>query len=455
MRIEHIFRAYDIRGVFNKDLTSEVATRIGLAFGAYLGGTGKVLVARDVRTSSEIIENAFCAGLASTGCDVVSIGMVPIPVANFTTMQGDYKAGAYITASHNPPEYNGVRFRREDGSGYTEENKEVKKIFLKGDFELAGWNELGRIEKVSTDEAIESYSKYILDRVSLERKLKVVLDTGNGAAIVTAKGMFEDLGAEVKVINAEPDGTFPGRPSEPSDKTLGDLRKAVLEHSADFGAGFDGDGDRVIFVDNKGRTVQTEKIGIIIARKLLKEKKGPVIANVSCSMIVEEEIKKLGGEVKRVRVGDVFVCEAIREHGAIFAMETSAHFFMPSFYIFDDPVAVALTLASILSRQEKSLAQLVDEIPSYPFVERNFECPDEVKFKVTEEIVKSFREKGLEIDLTDGAKVNFNDGWILLRPSNTTPLIRSAAEAKSKDRLEELMSIVKKEFNKAMEEVVR
>jgi len=451
MDIAHIFRAYDIRGVFNQDLTSETATKIGAAFGTYLGGGGKVLVGRDVRTSSKIIEGAFCAGLASTGCNVVSIGMVPIPVSNFTTMQGDYAAGAYITASHNPPEYNGVRFRRPDGSGYTKENGEVKEVFLNDKFKLADWNKLGDIEKAPTEEVVKRYADYVLDRVSMERKLKVVLDTGNGAAIVTAKGMFEVLGAEVRTINAEPDGTFPGRPSEPSDKTLVNLKKAVTEHGADFGAGFDGDGDRVIFVDDRGRTVQTEKIGIIIARELLKEKKGPVIANISCSMIAEEEIERLGGEVVRVRVGDVFVCEAIREHGAIFAMETSAHFFMPSFYIFDDPVAVALTLADIISHQEKTLSQLVDGIPSYPFVERNFKCPDAVKFKVTERIIDSFKKKGMDVDLTDGAKVNLEGGWILLRPSNTTPLIRSAAEAKTKERLDELMGIVEEEFSKAME----
>ncbi|MFQ5976004.1 MAG: phosphomannomutase, partial [Candidatus Hydrothermarchaeales archaeon] len=182
-------------------------------------------------------------------------------------------------------------------------------------------------------------------------------------------------------------------------------------------------------------------------------KKGTVIANVSCSMIVEEEIEKLGGKVTRVRVGDVFVCEAIKEHNAIFAMETSAHLFMPEYYIFDDPILATLLLSKILAKTEKTLSTMVDKIPSYPYQERNFSCKDEIKFKVMEEIVKSFKKKGQSIDLIDGAKVNFPDGWVLLRPSNTSPLIRAAAEAKNKKRLNEFMDIVKEEFEAALKKV--
>lgn len=449
--MEHIFRAYDIRGIFNKELTADVASKIGMAFGTYLKGKGSVLVARDPRTSSVIMENAFASGLASTGCDVFTTGMVPIPTANFKTATGDFDAGAYITASHNPPEYNGVRFRHADGTGYTTQNNEIKDIFLKGEFHPADWNKVGKITHIDTDETIKEYSELLLGKFDFGKSLKVVLDPGNGAASAVVSELFRKLGASVSVINGEPDGTFPGRPSEPNEKNLSELRKAVAEQGADFGAGYDGDGDRVVFVDDQGRVVQNEKIGIIISRDILEKKKGTIIANMECSMIVEREIEKAGGKVERVRVGDVFVAEKIKETGALFAMETSAHYFTPEFYVFDDPFIVSLKLGEILSKADTSLSSMADRIPSYPKTMKNFKCPDEIKFKVMQKIVDNLGEKGYKLDMTDGAKVILDDGWALLRPSNTTPLIRASVEAETEERLEELLSMVEDEFNTALE----
>jgi phosphoglucosamine mutase len=449
--MEHIFRAYDIRGIFNKELTADAATKIGMAFGTYLGGKGKVLLGRDPRTSSKAIENAFSAGLASTGCDVVITGMVPIPTSNFKTHAGDFDAGAYITASHNPPEYNGVRFRHSDGTGYTSQNGEIKDIFMKGEFHLADWDELGKITYIDPDETIKEYSDLLLDKFQFDKTFKVVIDPGNGAASVVAPDFFRKLGADVSVINEALDGTFPGRPSEPNEKNLQELAKTVKDTGADFGAGYDGDGDRVVFVDDLGRVVQNEKIGIIISREILKKEKGTIIANMECSMIVETEIEKAGGTVERVRVGDVFVAEKIKETGALFAMETSAHYFTPEFYVFDDPIVVSLKLGEILSKSRQKLSAMADEIPSYPKTLKNFKCPDEIKFKAMEKIVESFKGKGYELDMTDGAKVILDDGWALLRPSNTTPLIRASVEAETEERLNELLKMVEDEFNAALE----
>jgi phosphoglucosamine mutase len=449
--MEHIFRAYDIRGIFNRELTADVATKIGMAFGTYLGGKGKVLLGRDQRTSSKVIENAFSSGLASTGCDVVITGMVPIPTSNFKTAAGVFDVGAYITASHNPPEYNGVRFRHADGTGYTSQNSEIKDIFLKGEFSLADWDKLGKITYIKPEDTIKEYSDLLLDKFQFHKTPKVVIDPGNGAASVVAPDFFRKLGAEVEVINEPLDGTFPGRPSEPNEKNLRELAKTVKESGADFGAGYDGDGDRVVFVDDLGRVVQNEKIGIIISREILKKEKGTIIANMECSMIVETEIEKAGGKVERVRVGDVFVAEKIKETGALFAMETSAHYFTPEFYVFDDPIVVSLKLGEILSKTDQNLSSMADEIPSYPKTMKNFKCPDEIKFQVMEKIVESFKEKGFELDMTDGAKVIFDDGWALLRPSNTTPLIRASVEALTEERLTELLSMVEDEFNTALE----
>jgi len=443
----HIFRAYDVRGVVNRDLTPDVIARIGMAFGTFLDGKGTVLVGRDVRVSSRMMEDAFTAGVLAAGVDVVSTGFVPIPVANFKTMQGDFSAGAYITASHNPPEYNGVRLRRPDGTGYTTENDEVWKTALEAGHKLASWDGIGTLSSIEEKETINEYKDYLLERITIERPVKVVLDIGNGSAHYTAPLLLKEAGAEAVSIFGEPDGRFPNRPSEPNDKTLGELKKRIVTEGAEFGVGYDGDADRAMFVDDMGRTVPTEKVGVILARDIM-ERKGPglVVANVSCSMIVEEEIEKLGGAVKRVRVGDVFVAEAIKEHNAILAFETSAHIFMPEFYVFDDPILATLQMARILSRSDKRFSALVDEIPSYPYEEINFPCPDDVKFKVMDGVLEEFKTKGLELDTTDGVKVNFEDGWILLRPSNTSPKIRAAVEAQSEKRLHELKKLTKSVF---------
>jgi len=445
----HIFRAYDVRGIFNQELTAGMAAKIGMAFGSYLGGEGRVLIARDGRTSSEIMEDAFISGLASTGCECTTAGLIPIPTANFHIWHGDYTAGAYITASHNPPEYNGVRFRHSDGTGYTKENEAVRDTYLDKEFHLAPWNGLGKIERLNPEEAVDAYLDVILKRFSIKRGLKIILDLGNGVSALSVPKAFERMGARVVTINEVIDGTFPGRPSEPSAKTLGELKKTVKREKADFGAGYDGDGDRVIFVDDRGRVVQTEKIGVIIARDILCKGKGKIIANVSCSMAVEKEIAKLGGEVLRVRVGDVFISEAIKKHKALFAMETSAHYFLPEFYPFDDPLLISLKLGEILSSSDMKLSEIVDEIPSYPMRTANFPCRDEIKFKVMDRIVANWRRKGYRLDMTDGAKVLFEDGWALLRPSNTTPLIRASVEGENAARVEELLRMVEKEFEVA------
>jgi phosphomannomutase len=297
-----------------------------------------------------MLENAFLAGLASTGCNAVSVGLVPIPTSNFATKSGGYDAGAYITASHNPPEYNGIRFRHADGTGYTSENGAIKETFFGGQMLRARWNCLGKIEHAASDEFIGRYVGFIAEHTRLEGKLKVALDPGNGVAALTAPALFRELGTDVWTVNDKVDGTFPARSPHPTEKNLGTLQDLVLSVGADFGAAYDGDGDRVVFVDDRGRVAQVEKIGIIVSRWMLKNKKGRVIVNIPCSMIVEDELAKIGAEVLRVRVGDVFISQALKEHDAAFAMEISAHYFVPTFWYFDDPVLTTVKLVEMMTR---------------------------------------------------------------------------------------------------------
>ncbi len=439
--MNNIFRAYDIRGIYNEELNPSIVAKIGMAFGTYLGGTGRVSIGRDGRTSSIAMEQALISGIVSTGVDVVSLGLLPIPTANYWTWKNEFKAGTYITASHNPAEYNGIRFRHPDGTGYTSGNHKIRDIYLENRFLKADWDSLGQVFYEDSDRVIEEYLAFITRHCSFETKLTVVIDPGNGVGTLTAPLILKKLGMNVITINSQVDGTFPGRPSEPNAETLKDLCDMVVKSGADLGIGFDGDADRCVFVDERGRVVQVEKVAVLLGRMIIKDHSGPVITTVSGSMIVKEEIERAGGEVITIRVGDVFVAEAIKEHRASFAAEDSAHFFIPFDYSFDDPLLTSLILLELVSNGTSTLGELSDEIPSYPKTEKALDCGDGIKFDVIEDVVtfyKSMERSDLEISTIDGARINYPDGWGLIRCSNTQPKVRITVEAHSEKRLNEL-----------------
>jgi phosphomannomutase len=223
----------------------------------------------------------------------------------------------------------------------------------------------------------------------------------------------------------------------------------------DLGIAFDGDADRCVFIDNRARAVSAEKIGIITSKSLIKPDSNKVLAGVPCSMILEDEIPKIGGELIWIRVGDVFVCEELKKHNAAIAMEISAHFFAPGLteFIFDDPLIFSLKLAEQVSKSGLTLADLSDEIPSYPYEELKFKCLDSIKFKVNEQLEKTFLDMGYKVETIDGVKIWLDDGWVLLRPSNTQPVIRMFVEAKNKPRLEAIKDEFKAHFDEAVRSV--
>ena len=449
-----VLREYDIRGVVGENINDNTAYTIGRAFGHTVRSklpSNTIVTGYDGRLTSPALHKTLCEGLKDSGAKVINIGMGPTPMTYFAHYHLNADAAIMVTGSHNPSEYNGMRFRHDDGTGFTKENEIIKDLFENNEFHLVPWNELGGISYLNSEECVDQYLDFILKKTYVERKLKVVLDLGNGVSALSAPKAFEISGAKVFTINDSIDGTFPGRPSEPNNKTLGSLKDTVIDKKADFGAGYDGDGDRVIFIDDEGRLVSSENIGILISRELLKKKGGTIVANIECSMIIDEEIQKLGGKVIRVRVGDVFISEAIKKHNALFALETSAHFFFPDFYPFDDPLITSMKLGQILSKSNQKFSDIVDEIPHYPKITKNFSCHDNIKFRVMERIITIWSKRGYKLDLTDGAKVSFEDGWALLRPSNTTPLIRASVEANSKNRVRELMRMVEKDFTGACE----
>ncbi len=446
---DHIFRAYDIRGVFGEDLTEEIATKIGVAFATFLQGK-TVVVGRDVRISGERLRDALVSGLVSR-CDVTDVGVLPTPLLFFAANRLSKDVGIMVTASHNPPQWNGFKaFWGKKGSIYGKDMEKVRDYAKNIDTKKLGENLKG---KASTyDGIIKAYQDFVQNKIKIERKLKIVADTANGTCGIVAPDLFERLGCDILTLNKEPDGTFPAHLPVPKEETLGELMKEVVKHKADFGVGYDGDGDRAVFIDEKGKLIPGDLTLLIFAKDLLeKNHGGKVVYELSCSMAVEEFVKKHGGIPMVERVGHTFIMDKMIREKALLGGEKSSHFYFADVYGMDDGTFASIKLAEILSKSNKKLSEMVAALPQYPSVyEKNFECPDSMKFTVIEKVRKQFKDYGLETLDIDGVKLIEEFGWVILRASNTEPVIRISAEARTKEKLKELYYFAVQELNKAM-----
>jgi phosphomannomutase len=439
-----IFRSYDIRGIYDKDLTYDVVNRIGKALGTLLKGKQIVCIGHDTRLSSLDIYEALASGLMSTGCNIIFIGMVPNPVAYFYAWKNKM-FGCYITASHNPKEWNGLKLIRPDGSSFVEEIHELKAIFDSGKF-LKGE---GRV--VADRSAIEEYKKFLKRKLGGVRG-KIAVECFGGAG-VKAVEVFRYLGLEVVPLHEKPDGNFYNfsRP-EPKGKNLDLLKKTVRKVKADFGLGFDGDADRSVFVDDRGREVNAGVINSIFIKAVLRQKKGKVVATVDSASEIEDIVKKCGGEIVWSPIGHNRIEQAIIKEKAVYAGEQSSHVYLSRFYPFSDGILATLYLLKILKGARKKLSRLVDGIKLLP-VERFYveARNDEVKNRVVENLKKQFPDA---IDLVNGFKIKLNDvEWVLVRASQTLPEIVITVEARNKRRLEELArrysGLLKRELERA------
>lgn len=433
-----VFRAYDVRGVYGTGITEELARRIGESFGSYAGG-GRVALGRDTRISGPSLQKAFLEGVLTTGCEVQSCGIIPISIISYITWREKLKAAAYISASHNPPEYNGIRFRTSDGYGLLYQESSIMKFYREGGF-LSG-------EGIKVDHepqwAIEKYANYVSEKFNINHILKVVLDMGNGSACAMAS-FYQKLGFDSLVINGTMDGLFPGRGPAPSEESLRPACREVIQNQADFGVGFDPDADRGIVIDDMGRVLPPEKVAIIIARA--RYKSGDlVISGFDCSMILERELEKDGIKVERERVGDVFVANRVKNSGAVLGVERSGHFFLPEFQYSDDPFAMSLAMGEIISQGEK-ISALADQIPDYPYKQISIhldEDPAGVMHRLREALAK------MEPDTLDGLKITTDTYSVLIRPSNTEPILRLYIETAAGD-MAELEEHFKKIIRQAM-----
>ena len=394
---------------------------------------------KDVRYSSEPLAYALTKGMLQGGLNVEDIGTVTTPLLNFASVHYGKTGGVMVTASHNPPEWNGFKIWLKTGfvsMGMGME--ELRDLALQGKFESVSPGKF-----IRNLNAVSDYERYVAESISIERKLKIVADPGNGSCSFLTPSIFEKVGIDAVAINAEPDGAFPAHPPEPSEETLDEVKQLVLERKADFGVGFDGDGDRVVFVDDKGRIVPGTSIFVLLAEDYLKRKAGaPVVYEVSCSMIIEEIIRDYGGKPVLSRVGHTYIVDKMLREKAVFGGETSGHLYFMELYGFDDAIYAALKVAEILSRRDEKLSEIVDSMPGYPRIPgKKFECPDEMKFQIVDELSREFKEMGCETLTIDGVKVIEDEGWFLIRASNTQPLIRLTVEAKDESSLKKLASL--------------
>jgi phosphomannomutase/phosphoglucomutase len=411
------------------------------------------MVGRDPRLTSPTLQSALISGLTASGCKVIDIGLAATPLVYFSSIHYGVKGGVMVTASHNPPEYNGFKLCR-GGVSYSYETGigEVERRIKKSDFRLVSWDKTGKIE---SQNIIPDYVERVLKGRRLEKPLRVVVDFGNGSCGF-AEEILRKLGCEVKVLFGEPDGRFPNHiPNPLLEETLKTLRETVLGWKADLGIAFDGDGDRVGFIDDKGRVVRGDQVLILFAREILSKYPGEkIIFNVLCSKAVIEEIKTLGGKPLMVRVGHSYVHEALLRENAPLAGELSGHFYFgKEYYGYDDAIYAALRMVELVSRVDESFSSLLDNVPTYvASPEIRIKCPDEVKFKIVEEFKRRLQSQNYNLITVDGVRVEVKDGWGLVRASNTEPALVLRFEALSQSKLKELEMWILGEVKKVLEE---
>ena len=445
-----LFGTNGVRGVVNsKEMDPLFAMRLGMAIGTFM--KGPVMIGTDARTSNEMIKTACASGLMATGCNVLDCGIIPTPTLQYAVKIGKAAGGVVITASHNPPEFNGIKAIDKDGTEMNRENEEaIEKIYHEGSFVRTDWARIGRLAAHAT--AIERYIGGIISKVDVaairRANLRVAVDCSNGAASLVTPKLLERLGVRYVTLNADPNGAFPGHNSEPTPENAKDLVELVKSGKFDFGFVHDGDADRTIFVDENGRYLYGDRSLAIVAKYVCSQKKGRlVVTTVGGSMCIEDAVRMAGGSVIYTKVGSPIVARAMMEKGGVFGGEENGGLIFAEFQYCRDGAMAAAKMLEIVAKEGK-LSEVNDRIPQYSQCKVKTACPDESKQKVLTELSSS--AEGRRIDTTDGVKIFFDEGWVLLRPSGTEPIFRIYSESKTKAKAEQLAEDYKKRVEKIM-----
>ncbi|MDA3917132.1 MAG: phosphomannomutase/phosphoglucomutase [Deltaproteobacteria bacterium] len=444
-----IFREYDIRGVAGRDILDEDVVNIGKAYGSLLKTQNKknISVGRDCRLTSQKFAQLFIDGIISTGCNVIDIGICPTPVLYFSIQHLNLGGGAMVTASHNPPEYNGFKLLNGMDSIHSQGLQDIRVIIENQEF-VQGKG------KVSKKDVITPYKDYILNNINIKHPIKIGIDSGNGTGGITALPVLKDLGCEVHDIYCDMDGRFPNHEADPTQKkNMLELIKLVKEKKLDLGVGYDGDADRIGVVDKNGELIYGDQLMVIYAREILERDPGATfISEVKCSMVMYDDIKKHGGNAIMWKTGHSLIKKKMKEENAALAGEMSGHMFFKDRYLgFDDALYATCRLLEIMADTGQGVDELIKDLPrTFTTPELRVECPDEIKFKAVDKIVAHFKAKQNIIDI-DGLRALYDDGWGLVRASNTQPALVLRFEALSEKRLHEIQN----EIQSVLKEIIK
>ncbi len=434
-----LFGTNGVRGIANSELTAEVALNLGRTIGTMK--YGRIAVACDTRISSSMLKSAVMAGIMSTGSDAVDVGVAPTPALQYFVKESECKAGVIVTASHNPREYNGIKFVQENGvEFYREMDEESERVYISKKFRIAEWDGVGQLYR---DDAVRPYIDAIADSVELDRKYRVAVDCGNGAGSFTTPEILKRLSCDVYAINCSPDGRFPVRNPEPVEEALDLLKKAVVDFKADIGVAHDGDADRAVFVDENGNFVSEDVMLALVAKHYVEKAGGGIVVTpISSSKCVEDAVREAGGEIIYTPVGSPVVAKVMIEKNAVFGGEGNGGFIFPEHLVARDGGMSAAKVLELMDETGKKLSELAAEIPRYYMVKGKVECRD--KKRLLDELKKEFPDA----NHSDGARIDYEDGWLLIRPSGTEPIARVYAEGKTEERARELyemgVKVVKK-----------
>lgn len=443
-----IFREYDIRGVAGTDMDENGVKDIGRGIGSFLKrrDSTRITVGRDCRLTSDSYAGMLIEGLMSTGCHVTDIGVCTTPISYFSIRHLNAEGSVMVTASHNPPEYNGFKVCLGTDSVYGKDLQKICRIIAEERFE----NGQGSVTQFDIR---QEYIDYITSNINLSGTLRVGVDAGNGTAGPVILPILKKLGCEVSGLYCDMDGRFPNHEADPTViKNMADLVSLVRTGKLDAGIGFDGDGDRIGVVDNQGNLVFGDRLMIIFAREILSRKPGATfVSEVKCSKTMYDDITKSGGRAIMWKTGHSLIKQKMKEENAELAGEMSGHMFFRDRYLgYDDAVYAACRLLEILSATGKTIPELLADVPkTFSTPEIRVECPDNIKFEVVKEITEYFRQRENVIDI-DGVRVLFDDGWGLVRASNTQPALVLRFEAMTETRLDEIRKFVES----TLEEIV-
>lgn len=443
----YIFRAYDIRGIYGKDINEEVFQKIGLILGKK---REKFLIGNDIRKSGKRLSTALMQGLQKSGTEVIYGGTASFGQILFSGFKLKTDKTLFITASHLPGEWNGLKLYFGDGEPFSREMIEkIRDEVIEIRNEKIDFPE----DKFKEVNLKDEYFSFLLSKFPSIKKgrLKVVLDCGNGSLSQVAPELFRKIGLNTRELFCEVNPDFPNRSPEPTIESTETLRKKVIKEGADFGVAFDGDGDRGVIIDDKGRYLSGNQIGIILGKDILPGcAENKVVQTVACSMAIKEEFKQFSTRFIEVPVGHTYVISSCKKEKACLGIEESGHIVMRNYFLFDDAILIPLKITEIILKEKKKLSDIVNRIKIYPFEEIVLECPDERKFDLVENLAEEFKKTYKRVNTLDGVKISFDDGWILIRPSNTSPKIRLYVEAKTKEKLDSL----KQKFSKILKEKI-